>query len=440
MFTPKNPHSTWGPSVHPSRLPDEDWQATREMVSAPTQVMRSQDEYLAPESREIGRRVGDQQHELFVVCDPAEALLQQFLHVKPDFIALHDVATDASRRLLAGLAAATRSKVQQLVIRRQGYGMALATLEFAELPGSNGQKLRVYSTHVDADMQQRALLARALLAHSRLGVVMLGDLPPHAMNSALQPLREGIVHGPWPNRHLLMVPLGSASAAPALIAPLADPDRLGVRTTPHAASPSQAWTFISTAWNRLRAGLPADVDTAAAGPRSRAAAPAGFAHSAQAPFQNSSQAPFQNSAHAPLPMQPMPPTNVKPVAALTPWERYVREASDIRGMVSCAVFEVATQRSLAHAGARPGPASLTAQGALMLNAMTEAARALGVGNGIPEAVVTLHGHLLLLHPIAGHPGLVLHAVLDRHAANLAQAKVQLHKMDAVLDVAARPAA
>lgn len=431
MLTPKNAHSTWGPSVHPSRLPDEDWQATREMTAMPTQVMRSQDDYLAPESREIGRRVSDNQHELFVVCDPAEAMLQQFQHVKPDFIALHDVATDASRRLLAGLAAATRGKVQQLVIRRQGYGMALATLEFAELPGSNGQTLRVYSTHVDADMQQRALLARALLAHSRLGVVMLGDLPPHAMNSALDPLREGIEQGPWPNRHLLMVPLGSASAAPALVSPLADPSRLGVRTTPHAASPSQAWTFISTAWNRLRAGLPADVDAAAtAGARARPAAPPAAA----------TPVPFQNSAQAPLPMQPMPPTSAKPAAAMTPWERYVREASDIRGMVSCAVFEVATQRSLAHAGARPGPASLTAQGALMLNAMTEAARALGVGNGIPEAVVTLHGHLLLLHPIAGHAGLVLHAVLDRHAANLAQAKVQLHRMDAQLDSAARPAA
>lgn len=430
MLTPKNAHSTWGPSVHPSRLPDEDWQATREMTSMATQVMRSQDDYLAPESREIGRRVSDHQHELFVVCDPAEAMLQQFQHVKPDFIALHDVATDASRRLLAGLAAATRGKVQQLVIRRQGYGMALATLEFAELPGSNGQTLRVYSTHVDADMQQRALLARTLLAHSRLGVVMLGDLPPHAMNTALEPLREGIEQGPWPNRHLLMVPLGSASAAPALLTPLAEPNRLGVRTTPHAASPSQAWTFISTAWNRLRAGLPADVDTATTAARARPAAPTPAA----------TPVPFQNSAQAPLPMQPMPPTSAKPAAAMTPWERYVREASDIRGMVSCAVFEVATQRSLAHAGARPGPASLTAQGALMLNAMTEAARALGVGNGIPEAVVTLHGHLLLLHPIAGHAGLVLHAVLDRHAANLAQAKVQLHRMDAQLDTAARPAA
>ena len=71
---------------------------------------------------------------------------QQFEQWASDFIAIHDIATDSSPRILAGLAAATQRKVQKLVIRRQGYGMALATLEFAELPAASGQMLRVYTT------------------------------------------------------------------------------------------------------------------------------------------------------------------------------------------------------------------------------------------------------------------------------------------------------
>jgi len=77
-----------------------------------------------------------------VVCDPAEAIQQQFQQWATDFIAIHDINTDSSPRILAGLAAATQRKVQKLVIRRQGHGVALATLEFAELPGANGQMLR----------------------------------------------------------------------------------------------------------------------------------------------------------------------------------------------------------------------------------------------------------------------------------------------------------
>ena len=102
-----------------------------------TQILGNRDEYLAPERREIGRRIGDQQHEMFVVCDSVRgALQQQFQQWASDFIAIHDIATDSSPRILAGLAAATQRKVQKLVIRRQGHGVALATLEFAELPGA----------------------------------------------------------------------------------------------------------------------------------------------------------------------------------------------------------------------------------------------------------------------------------------------------------------
>jgi len=422
MPKPIHEMSQWDASVHNSRIPEEEWQATRELTHVATQILTNREEYLAPERREIGRRIGDQQHEMFVVCAPSEALEQQFQQWATDFIAIHDIATDSSPRILAGLAAATQRKVQKLVIRRQGHGVALATLEFAELPGANGQMLRVYSTRVDADSQQRAALTRLLLAHSRLGVVMVGDLPPHALDTALQPLREGIARGPWPGRQLLFVPLSPAGALHQLAAQIGGRSGVQVSIAPQAIKPSDAWASISATWNRVRGDASAVAETrpTAAGtlPRDPIAFPAPARPAAPPP--------------APLPMQPMPPTRpATPTSteASNPWQAYVRRCIEITGMISCCVFELATQRTLAHAGARPGPASLAAQGAALHEAANAAAKAMGLPAAPPDLSVTLAGHHLIVRAVPGHPGVALHAVLDSHATNLMLVRMKLQRLD-----------
>jgi hypothetical protein len=419
MAKPIHEMSQWDASTH-SRVPEEEWQATRELTHVATQILGNREEYLAPERREIGRRIGDQHHEMFVVCDPHEAMQQQFQQWASDFIAIHDVAADSSPRILAGLAAATQRKVQKLVIRRQGHGVALATLEFAELPGANGQMLRVYSTRVDADTHQRHELARVLLAYSRLGVVMVGDLPAHALDAALQPLREGIVRGPWPSRNLLFVPLSPPGALHQQVSMLAGRSGVQVSIAPQAVKPSDAWTSISNAWNRVRG------DTAAAQPV-QPSVPA----TPHDPIAFPAPVRPAPAVAKPLPMQPMPPTrpSVVPADADTPWQAYVRQCIDITGMISCCVFELATQRTLAHAGARPGPASLATQGAALHDAANAAAKAMGLTVAPPDLSITLSGHHLIVRAIAGHPGLALHAVLDSHAANLMLVKMKLQRLD-----------
>ena len=208
MPKPIQEMSTWDASAQPSRdfdeQDEESWEATRQQAGQATQVMRDRDDAQAQAMRHVGRQVGQSQWELFVVIDPAEALKQQFDLLQPEYIALHDIGTLSSRRMLAGLAVATGRPVHQLHIRRQGLGMPLARLEFVELPIVAGlPPLRLYTTEIDADTQQRRRLARLLLAHSRLAVVIVGDLPPHALATALLPLHDAIKEGPWLNRELL---------------------------------------------------------------------------------------------------------------------------------------------------------------------------------------------------------------------------------------------
>ena len=121
------------------------------------------------------------------------------------------------------------------------------------------------------------------------------------------------------------------------------------------------------------------------------------------------------------------------MTAVSPLAAYARRVAEIKGMVSCCLFEVATQKPVAHAGTRPGPASLASQGSALFAAMTAAGKMLGMGETAPDAAITLGAHHLLLRPLPNHPVLALHAVLDRSIANLTLVRLQLQRLDETLE-------
>ncbi len=350
------PH--WSSSkASPSALSaPEAWHATRAQTSLATQIHGDKNEYLATEKGEIGRIIGPNERELFVSCDAGPALRQQFERVHPEFIVVHDIGTTSSRKLLRGLAAASGRALQKLSIRRQGYGQALATLYFLELPTSNGQVLRMYTTQADTDAATRKSVARMLFAFSRLGVIMVGNVSPQLLEPELTALRDDIAAGPWHNRQLLMLPLASASNLVALGIELADRTGVMVRTTPVVARPAEAWGFISDTWKRLNsleAPEPTSSSPAAAAftPELDVAAPSSAQSWSGSSFSSTSAglsgypsiAP-QSNGHAPdTPSRPAalarPPRTPPPVAPEQPaapsaWSTAVSngasKASDIR--------------------------------------------------------------------------------------------------------------
>ena len=163
----------------------------------------------------------------------------------------------------------------------------------------------------------------------------------------MQPLRDGIARGPWPDRHMLFVPLSAAGALHQHASQLGGRTGVQVSITPQAVKPSDAWASISNTWNRVRG------DSSL--PRCRRHQRPVTAPSHDPIAVPRAAAPGGASRRAPLPMQPMPPT--RPSAAAgepnNPWQAYVRQCIDITGMISCCVFELGTQRTLAHAGAAP---------------------------------------------------------------------------------------
>jgi hypothetical protein len=451
MPKPIHEMSSWGASTHPPRqlddAKDDEWEATRQQSALATRLMRDKDEYLAAAYRHVGRQVGHSQWELFVACEPSDAMQQQFESLQPNFVALHDIGIQSSRRMLA---TASGRPVHQLQIRRQGLGMPLATIEFIELMCIPDQPpLRLYSTEVDADTAQRRRLARTLLAFSRLGVVMVGDLPPHALTAALLPIRDAIAEGPWLNRDLLLLPLAGAAALAGQAAHIARGSSVKVLTTPLVTRPAEAWSYMRASWQKLRTALaedsiqlpdlldpvrPGSPAAPKAAPSSQATAPAAAAPEPARPPTPATAA-AQPPAKTPLPMQPMPTVRaVEPPAPADPaLATYLRKCGELKGMLSCCIFELATQRTLGHAGARPGPAALASHGASLMASMAEASHAMNLGDAPPDAAITLGTHHLILRTVPGRHGLALHAVLDKAQSNLTLVRLQLQRLDLLLE-------
>lgn len=485
MNSPRDPH-----------VPASAWADTQRIVpkadlaSPATQIVGDRDAYLGGQG-DVGRRIAEDQVELFITGDVAGALQREFQAHASEFIALHDIGSSGSLRLLGSLAGSAGARVQRLSVRRQGHGLALAVLQFVEVPLADGARLRVYSTDVSADGPARQQVARVLLAYSQLGVLMVGDLPLNAVTTALHPLHEQMARGLWPNRELLVVPLAGNATLATQGAQLAADTPVAVHVAPRAAKPRQVWAYIAGAWNRLhgapagRRGIHPDIaqvvpkpeppsteaqtvpmgldplerlgtglppDATSSGPSGAAGAsagspgvrplPPGSAATPRAPGQHTPAAELPSGfAQRGTPPRPMPATGAQPLApspatplpmpvpGSTRWQSYADRCLSIRGVVSVCIFDTHSLKPLAHAGGTPSGERLAQQGALLMAEMVDVARALGFGATRPDAAITLGAHHLLLQHVPGHPGIALHLVLQASATHLTVARVQLERVE-----------
>jgi hypothetical protein len=439
--------------------------STREDLMAPrTQIVTDREAYLGQGVQDVGRRISDDQVELFVTADVASSLQMEFARLMPEFVALHDLGTSASLRLLGSLAGAAKASVQRLTVRRQGHGVALATLQFVEMVLSDGTPVRVYSTDLNADSQTRSKVALVLLAYSRLGALLVGQLPPHALSAQLAPLHEALRKGPWPNRDLLIVPLGASNALAVQASALAGSTSVAVHVTPHAGKPKQAWSFISGAWNRLH-GTPSgeralQTELALAVPPPvvpTSEAPTELMDLQPEPTPNDFQPTIQQPGYglaqpaakpaargaarpAARTLSPPPVSAPRPMPSpgSTSWQDYVDRCAQIKGTISCCVFDMHTMQPLASSGTSPPAERLAQQGTILLTSMNEATRALGLGGGRADATITAAGHHLLLRPVPGHPGIAVHLILLGSSSNITLARMQLERISPEFSTAGGP--
>lgn len=374
----------------------------------PTQWQRNEDDYLDGRS-DIGRAVGNHTRELFVACEPGEALQQQFEHLRPSYIAVHDLACLASRHLLHAVAAAAGQPVQRLVIRRQGYGTTLAVLDYVDCPSEDQGHVRLYATDADeADTAVRHSLSRVLLCRAALAVVMVGDIPVHALSEQLQPLRQAVFSSDWECRHLVFMPLvaGPVAALTTLARALGAGTGIHTQVGSVATRPADAWSLLSAAWNQQQAelGHPGMVT------RLPQAAPG---HDALRPMP-------------PTPARASPP---RPQDAL---QRLVDEVSHQPGVQAACLFDLASSKVLSFAGQGQGAADLARRGTLLLTAANTSRKHLGLPDPAEELIIKGGELALGLRRLHALPGLVLHVVYRPAQGDWAQLRPRIMAMDAAL--------
>lgn len=362
-----------------------------------------------PNDPTIGKPVGSHTWELFVSCQPADALGQQFDLRSPYFIVLHDMDGHLSRKFLMEVAHRLHAPVQKLVIRRQGFGNELATLYFFDLKASNGEVVRVYSADSKADPEISVQLRKILITRSRMCVVTVGTHDPHDTDVGLSELLQTLRERHARTSSLVFVPVAEAPSLTAAVTTFTRQVAVPTYTAPLARRPLDALPFLVTTWNKLHAGPRPDT------PKEQLwLLNPEWAHGVA-----------QTSAATP---SASPVLREDQLGHLT---AYAKGVGGCPGVQTCCIFNVQTMALLARAGAsEPSADLLVKQGRAIVASMQASSMALGLGQVVREGVVKLAEHALLLRLIRGAPNMLLMTVLHyKMEADLIAVKNEIARQD-----------
>jgi hypothetical protein len=232
-----------------ARHAPDPWAAQTELA---TRFVGSQEDAPAGASGtdpHIGKPVGANTWELFVSCAPSDALALQFETRALRYVALHGLGRISALQFLAEVAGCTASKVQRLLIRRQGFGTELACLYFVDVPTTNQQALRFYASDVKADDGTRMLLSRLLLSKAEMVAVLLGDLTGIVVDSGVTALAQAARDGRKAPVTMVALPFAADPGVDAALAGLARYPDLPLRRSARLARAADGWTFLASTWN-----------------------------------------------------------------------------------------------------------------------------------------------------------------------------------------------
>jgi hypothetical protein len=452
------------------KLQDAPWQATQLLTHMATRIV-GEDEYLGRQAQQqIGTPVGDDRHDLFIVCEPGEALQQQLEFHAPEYAVLHDIGSRVANRWLQQVAAALKQRVQTLRLRRQGSGAPVAELPFIQIEGTGpGGAIRLYGSANQGEV--RDAIAGALLARSRVAVLAVAPMPANLLAKLMQPLHEAVNKPGWNNREMLLVPTAAQSAGLQEAAHELQAGRLlNVQALPAAAHPLAWWPVMQSVWQRHGGQAPhvAPAHAAAAAAMRLPAQPATDACEraayAQAPkplalerlaggfslkwdtesASTASVAPAKGtdgempgSSGTPLAMRPMPRPGQKPAARTQQQlQRYVQACARLRGALAAVCFDRLAPRHPAHtAGDATLAQALRQHGAALLDAAQAAGQALGSAE--PEAAILLQSpsRLLLAQALPSGGTIAVAICFDASQANPLLVRTQVQRLAPLLDEA-----
>jgi hypothetical protein len=174
-------------------------------------------ETVATEVNDRGQLVDNLQRDIVVSGSPAQAIRDHFAATRDDLaqasrlITLVDPSGVWASSVLKALSDASGRAIERLHLREQGTLRTLAVIERTTLDRRNEDTLRIYHADVRAPGAANAAIPLALIERSHLAAVVVGAMPPAAVDELLASLLSATKQSHWRCPTLLfMLPPGAA--------------------------------------------------------------------------------------------------------------------------------------------------------------------------------------------------------------------------------------
>lgn len=347
----------------------------------------------APATTDIGEPVGRHTRELFVSCEPAEALRMQLGQKGLRYMVIADPGGGQAQRGLRDIARASGWPLQRLVVRRQGFGDTLATLHFLDSPTQDGGRVRVFCADAEADAFSREALARVLMGRAELVAMLVpGELTPEQQAQAVNALSAEVRAGrsDWLCRAIIFMPEQTSPDLVRHITGFRADTGIPARMAPAVRRADQLWVYLGSTWNQMQDKVPS-AQRLTLRTLALVAPPAPPAARAESVVVNDTGLLAQRCVHH-LMRQP--------------------------GVQRVCLFNLQSQAVVAHSGSAEEGRVMAAQGRALLQATGRAGETLKLGHALVEATFTLAEHRVQLSGLALLPGCVMHVILARGAPPL----------------------
>lgn len=405
----------------------------RDQGFAATAILES----VATEVNDRGQMVDSHLRDLVVSGSPAQAIRDHFAATRADLetasrlIALYDPTGVWAASVIKALSDASGRPIERLHLREQGTLRTLAMIERTTLERRNEDALRIYHADVRAPGAGNAAVPLALMERSHMTAVIVGAMPPHAIDEMLQTLQTAVNSPNWRCPTLLFMLPPNAVWIANKIGMTEWPARLKVQVLNEAlTSASAVWNSLLGMWNRVKkepvwgppqapaaTGLDgfqikvADLSAAPTGP-SAATVTSSVAQSNVA----------AGASHRP----PLDPEQAS---------QALETMGSLDGVFACAVVDASTGLILAKQARADQPIDLdlaAATSAQVLRTHQHAARQLGLTTEVDEVMTSAGPRHHVMRTVARHRGLFLFAVLDKQRTNLALARYKLMEAEQAL--------
>ena len=402
----------------------------RDQGFAATSIMES----VATEVNDHGQMVDRHLRDLVVTGSAAQAIRDHFAATRSDLdtasrlITLLDPTGAWASAVVKALSDAGGQPVERLHLREHGTLRTLAMIERTTLVRRHEDTLKIYHADVRAPGRDNAEIPVVLMERSHMTTVIVGAMPPHAIDALLAALCEATQQPNWRCPNLLFMLPPNAVWITNKVSAINWPQRLHVHVLSESmTSASSVWNAMLGMWNHVKSQPGWEPVSATVNQSARGAFPFHVADLAPPAVPTPAVPVSADAAAAPALVRISRPV-LDPARA----KQALADMLTLDGLLGCAVVDGTTGLVLARELREDQPVDMdlaAAACAQVLRAHRQAARSMGLSEHTEEVMTSAGARQQVLRTVSHYPELFLVVLLDKQRTNLALARFKLMEVE-----------